>query len=223
MTYPSYPSPGQLTEAEMTLHAREVAAALSKETGYEHTAEHPEGWHSRSINGGGYKLHLAQTYPYGKICVRGSYPKHPDRPGQAYYSPNEWGVIGYNDKAPGINYNHTRKPEAIAKDIMRRFLAPYLNILNLCQEAAKAASERRDGRAELARRVATAAGYGDDWNDQSPGWQANSSPMIDLRPLLGDGWGDATISGPDTVTLELHGLSADLAVRIVGAIRQAGA
>jgi hypothetical protein len=69
-----------------------------------------------------------------RIEAHGQYPRGSE--GQ-YRGPMDWGAIRYDAKAPEITFDATRDPKALARDLERRLLPQYLQILMKCREIKK--------------------------------------------------------------------------------------
>lgn len=59
-------------------------------------------------------------------------------------APKRSGVISYSAKTPEISISHRRPPQAIARDIHRRFLGDYVRIFLACFEAKRQEDEKRE-------------------------------------------------------------------------------
>jgi len=77
------------------------------------------------VRGDGAALRVYLNTYRGKFEISGQWPKDPEG---NLMSAREWRVIPYNAVEPGIKCSSTRKPEGIAKDIVRRFLPDYLEL-----------------------------------------------------------------------------------------------
>jgi len=64
-------------------------------------------------------IHVNTARQRGKLHIFGSWPMR----GQEHMSPRSWGAVPYNEDAdPSNNVSVARGPEAIAREISRRFL-----------------------------------------------------------------------------------------------------
>lgn len=73
---------------------------------------------------------LRVDQPAGRASVFGRFPGR--------CAPGHWGVLGYNEPMPAINFSLSRSAQAVANDIKRRFLPGYLCLHAKCLIAQQA-------------------------------------------------------------------------------------
>lgn len=150
----------------------------------------------------GHQIHINNgTRNKGRYTISGGYPR--DEHGSSIDYARS--AAGYNVELPQITLDSTRSPEAIAKDIARRFLPAYLELYDKAKgEQAKAHGYYAAVQA-MAKRLHAAA----------PGSRLCGDKLdkVDLYRNTG-GYFDAECY-EDRVNLKLHGVPPDKAEAII--------
>ena len=142
----------------------------------------------------------------GKLRVYGLYPKS-ELAGS--YGAVERAVLSYKESAPEIGITATREPEAIAREIVRRFLPEYEALFAKCVERVKDLEAEHRRRVALQERVIAAIG--------EPRRGRQDKPTEGLHLWFPDGWnvsGDVEVSSPDWVSIKMS-LDPERAVAIL--------
>lgn len=203
----------QKEQAEKTAKLRALTAAIAKhlegfrpdgreDLGHMGQMTHPDG---RCIN----LFMRGYGADAGRAEVTGDYPK--DRQG-SYQGPREWGVIGYKEDLPRISVNASRDPEAIAKDIARRFLPEYSRLYAACLVKKTEREEYRDDKKQQAEQILAALGK--KRPAEIVGEPDNTH--VDLR-YNDDGYGELTAS-----SVKLNSLPFSVVLKIAALLGETG-
>ncbi len=159
----------------------------------------------RLVNGP-YKIDL--RIDRGKVEVSGYWPQAPNNGPTT--SPRD-----VHETGPEISCSLSRGPEAIARDITRRFLPEYVRIFAKCQERIDAHVAYESRKAANWAKLCLASPVVQTWR----GSMQREDPRGDL--LLGEvGYGRVQMYGDTTVKFELTGISVDQAIVILKAIER---
>jgi hypothetical protein len=119
----------------------------------------------------------------------------------------------YSEKLPSITVADSRSPQAIARDITRRFLPDYQAKLAEFRQRVADDNAYHKAVADLSARMAKALGLEvTDMKTQREG------QLRLYGALSGDAWGDIEVSR-DSVTLKLHSLTPEKAEAILGLLK----
>jgi hypothetical protein len=146
--------------------------------------------------------------PAERLRIKGVFPQ----------GPNREDCLPYNTKLPAITVARARGAEAISRDIIRRFLPPYTELLQQAQTR-KAQLEADDAAqhalmVRLVTHVCVEAPCGGGEGLRVKRTSA-ASPEASLHV-----WGRVQIIGADAVRLELHGVPEALAHQMLTALDQ---
>ena len=136
----------------------------------------------------GAEWYIERHWPHtgSKLSVRGEYPK--DSSGGCKAD----SVLRYRDEKPKIGFSARRTPQAIAKDLQRRFLPAFTELWRKAEKLRIEVDDRLNGQMDVARRLLARIG-GSALNTGSSGrgeaaafrsaWQAPSlrKPGVDVE------------------------------------------
>ncbi len=131
----------------------------------------------------------------GRLEVHGVYPRH-----------DGLDAVPYGVARPVVRVSSTREPQAVAKDLERRFLGPFLAVLEQTRARVRELEAYERRRRALADRLIEALG------GLGPSVR-RSTEGDDVHVYLVEGSGDFRPSDGD-VTVELYGVSAEVAVAV---------
>lgn len=174
----------------------------------------PENGHRPHLAGpDGMKIFISTGQENGKLHVHGSWP---NRDGDAYMSPRSWGAVPYNAGSGecSINVGEERGPEAIARDIQRRFLPTYTATYAACLQKKAEHDEYRDKLYQQALLIAKAAGL-----PRPERLDSNSDYRLHLDTAKHGCYGDVTVYN-DSMNLKLSGVSVKKTERILAILRE---
>lgn len=137
-----------------------------------------------------------------RAVITGSYPKYNGRP-----------VLSLRD-LPKIAAALERGPEAVARDIERRFLSQYRQLVQEALEIRDRYAERNAEAQELAQRFAEAVG---EEVSENTGYGLIERPTVQFHN--DGGWGSAEVTGDD-FHIEARNVPAGLAVKIGVLLRE---
>ena len=192
----------------MTPECQAIATHLSAQSGYTWTLEVQDSEHWHRLHGpDGACINLHRVWNHAeRLRIKGVFPQ----------GPNREDCLPYPTKLPAITVARARGAEAISRDIVRRFLPPYTELLQQAQ-ARKAQLEADDAaqHALMARLVAHACVEAPNGGGKGLRVKRTSaaSPEASLHV-----WGRVQITGADAVRLELHGVPEALAHQIFRAL-----
>ena len=195
-------------QAEQTEQFQATARAIG---------EHLEGWTYRrphedypqhnaffdGPDGATFYLHL-DVYR-GKVETRPQWPKDDGR----YMSACDWGALGYNEPEPTCGFTLKRTPEALARDIGRRFLSEFVRIHSKVMTLRDQRTEDRAKAAKVAESLANTLGTATRRNEYET--------HVDF-PVGFEGYGNVTVTDSSTVTLHVRSVSPHLAQAIAQTI-----
>jgi hypothetical protein len=175
----------------------------------------PDGRTPHLAGPDGMAIFIGSARDRNKLHIHGAWPMD----GHRCMSPRSWGAVSHaEDSDISINVSAERGPEAIAREIVRRFLGPYRNLYRKCRER-QAEHEAYQNRAhKTACAIASAAGLaapelGDD----------KSQYTLHIGNVTTRGWyGDARTNA-DSVDLHLRSITPAMAARILGLLYTAEA
>ncbi|MDH3602769.1 MAG: hypothetical protein OEU26_24420 [Candidatus Tectomicrobia bacterium] len=198
------------THSPLTQECVAIATHLNAQSEYTWTLEvkDPAHWHRlHGPQGTCINLHRLGNCPE-RLRIRGVLPR----------GPNQEYCLPYAVKEPEITVARARGAKAISRDIVRRFLPKYTQLLQQAQEK-KAQLHARDeaqhalvGRL-LAHGCVEAPTGGSEWLRVKR--TSTASPEVAF-----DVWGRVQITGPQTVTLELRQAPEPLVHQILAALDQ---
>jgi hypothetical protein len=145
-----------------------------------------------------------------RLNVSGDYPRDEGNNG-SYSDPKSWGAIAYNESPPSITVSADRSPEAIARDIQRRFLPEYTRIYNLCIEKRNERNAARSGYLSKAETILKALG-----KRRAEIVGAPDNTHVDLR-YSDSGYGKLT-----ETSIDLHSLSFETVLEIAAVLAKKG-
>jgi hypothetical protein len=141
-----------------------------------------------------------------RIVVSGEYPRGTDR-----QIPTR-----HNETLPEITISASRSPEALAKDIVRRFIPDYIKLWDDFQNRVKADLDYHQGQDATLERLAVAGGVKVEsikcFADRNGRGRISGG-------LFGGVWGEVE-AYPDSVTLKLHSLSVEQAEKIIALLAE---
>jgi hypothetical protein len=145
----------QQQHREREFHASTAATivdALNRVDAAGWTIAHGDERHySRAVTTTGENFSLSYDRHKNRIHVSGNWPAMPD--GRFWYP-------RYGDESPGITVSADRAPDAVAKDIARRFLPAYRTLLAKARAEVRGAQEYRNAtERNFAELVAAGAPY----------------------------------------------------------------
>lgn len=195
-----------------------TAEALGRVTGDEWIVVRPAGENDIAhlceigVRGGdhdGDRIRLAKRYDEEKFSVSGVYPDEQANVERVY--------LPRDMERPSINVSPARSANTVARDINRRFLPKYRELLAyVTGEVEKSKNAERERRA-LADRLADALGVSRPKHDDANGRPRRSTVNI---PTDYPGWGGFETSyGGKTCELSLRTVDADTAVAIAKLLR----
>jgi len=158
-------------------------------------------------------IHVNTARQRGKLHIFGSWPMR----GQEHMSPRSWGAVPYNeDGDPSINVSVARGPEAIAREISRRFLPAYRDLYAKRLAKQREQHECHNRTHANAARLASALGVPCPPQDDSKATEYTLRiSALDTRGF----YGHARVFS-DTVDLDLRSISTDTALRILEVLNQ---
>jgi hypothetical protein len=142
----------------------------------------------------GEKIYFGNREKVGTLHIYGEYPR--DKRGQD--------CVPYSANRPSVNVSLSRSPEAIAKDIQRRFLPDYVALLETVRSRVEATNKHYDivkANVELLAKAAKAKNYKPD---------AEGFSFYDDAK----GYGDIQVSA-NTATLKLLSVPIETARKIL--------
>ncbi|WP_020211117.1 hypothetical protein [Gilvimarinus chinensis] len=155
--------------------------------------------------GAAFCLRLRVDEPRGKVCIYGAWPGN--------QSPNTWGVLGHGEPVPAINVSINRSALSIANDIKRRFLPDYLALYSECliaQQARQVQCDEIQHQVDAFMRIAPVKHL------------TESDPSRPRLFLPGYEMGaDFRLTSRNRWSVELTGLSPDLAMQVLGLVAAA--
>ena len=198
------------TRLPLTPECQAIATHLSAQSGYTWTLEvqDPEHWHRLyGPEGACVNLHRVGNHAE-RLRIKGVFPN----------GPNREDCLPYTTKLPEITVARARGAEAISRDIVRRFLPPYTELLQQAQ-ARKAQLEADDAaqHALLARLVTHACVEAPSGGGEGLRVKRTSAASTEASLHV---WGRVQITGADAVRLELHGVPEALAHQMLTALDQ---
>ena len=196
--------------SSLTKECQAIATHLSAQCGYTWTLEvqDPEHWHRLyGPEGACVNLHRVWTHAE-RLRIKGVFPQ----------GPNREDCLPYRTKLPEITVARARGAEAISRDVVRRFLPPYTELLQPAQ-ARKAQLEADDAAQHaLLTRLVTHECV------EAP---SNGSELLRVKRTSAASpeaslhvWGRVQITGADAVRLELHQVPEALAHQMLTALDQ---
>lgn len=132
----------------------------------------------------GAELSISKNSKPGMLHVSGRYPSD----GTRGMAPRDWGAVAYNETGPDINVTASRSPDAIAKDIARRFLSEYERIYAACLVKQEERNASRSDQRNAVQQVAKALGFGargpkaDDVDNVKVSYHGTPDGYGDLTP-----------------------------------------
>jgi hypothetical protein len=223
-------APTALTEAPtapetmQTKYERENIERLSNlKTLYRAVASHLSGWaafsesrngnetlgiRNTTISGMGVHLKIEDGANRGKVLVTGEWPQ--DGPNGAYMPPSS-----VQENSPSIRVALARGPEAIAKEITKRFLPDYIRIWHLCKGKLdnNLAYEKRklDNWARIAKKV-----YQPHERNGEPRASIRVGPSnVRGGRNLDLGYGDIYMESENSVRLDIWSLPVSIALAVL--------
>ena len=194
----------------LTPECQAIATHLSAQSGPTWTlaVQDPEHWH-RLYGPEEATVNLHRVWNHAeRLRIKGVFPQ----------GPNREDCLPYSTKLPAITVARARGAETISRDIVRRFLPPYTELLQQAQ-ARKAQLEADDAaqHAMMDRLVAHACVESPSGGGEGLRVKRTSaaSPEASLHV-----WGRVQITGADKVRLELHGVPEAFAHQIFIALDQ---
>jgi hypothetical protein len=185
---------------------------------YAAVVKHLDGW-SIHMEGGeipaeyryfltdaaGHGISMRRDNRPGKIRVRGHWPKYPDDENGSRFSSHSH-PAQVNESAPEICATETRGPEAIAREIKRRFLPGYFRIWSLLQTRIIADIEIDCRKRNNLQRVL----------DSTQIIKPYSLNQLNRVGIIHDGsYGSVWMDSPDSVRLELRSLPVEVACAVL--------
>lgn len=175
---------------------------------YEAPSDHAQrdyGSHAWCIAPDGARFALYTGYGNGcKVIVMGTYPQHHDGGHVAVYE------NGREVKDPRIGCSPARGPEAIARDIQRRFLPAYREHLAKAKAEVHRQTEYHKRTVSAAGRLAAAVGVADKGDGQEFSFYGGDTHV----------YGRVRASGDGTAKLDLSNIPLDVAERILQIVRE---
>lgn len=194
---------------------------------YKGVAKHLEGWtvkvdnlevdncyRYKIIDGKGHALSLdfgRYSVQRGKVHVSGYWPLKGEH---GFSSPSD-----VRETSPSVNIALDKGHEKIAKDITRRFLPDYFRVYAKIEEKIAADNAYADRKGQNWRRMVDAGLI------TNPRERSGGDPCGDARVKGQDGYnydagyGTVTMSGENSVTIELRSLPVDTAIRVLKALK----
>ena len=151
----------------------------------------------------------------GKAAIHFSRPI--GRDGRA---PTLWAKGGATIHNPSINVSLTKSPEQIAKDIFRRLLPESVVVYKLATESIAGTNHFLDGKVRTTILMAALCGTEPSRHYQTGELTFEVDPYkgAGVEKFKGQGYGKITVSGQNSVNLELTSMDADTATAIVSEI-----
>jgi hypothetical protein len=106
-----------------------------------------------------------------KFHISGNYPRNYKR---------EYMVYSYSEKSPSINVSEKKSPEQIAKDIQRRFLPAYEELLKTVLERVESSNGAHDNRCKALQKLGEVVGVepGKDSQGEPGLWVHDTIPGL---------------------------------------------
>jgi len=133
-----------------------------------------------------------------RICWTGSYP----RTAKGEY------LCYDRDDAPTVNTSSARQPEQIAADVVRRLLPPYAELRAEVAERVAAHDRSDDDRQETIARIIS------ETLAEPYGQQQDRNPRAHIS-LRADSWAEIQPAAHGRADIQLRGIPADVAVRLL--------
>jgi hypothetical protein len=187
-----------LEKLNLTDLAQKIARYLDGWTWKKPCREESQRYWQTLAGPDGAQLHLGYDDHRGRLEIGGVYP----RDGSSIYPWND------QDRPGDITISARRDPQAIAKDIQRRFLPAYLAAYLKGLEMLHKAKAYQDAKKELAARLAALCGADLDRNG------------VEFTKYHLDSFGvQVRVDSPDQVLITIAGLQAHEAATILTFVR----
>jgi len=205
----------------LSMNLTAVASALSNLTAckWSVTKDRNDNEHLTREDGLQFWLRIGGYGNEGKAAI------HFDRPlGRDGRSPTLWakspatGQIGNTS----INVSLTKTPEQVAKDIVRRLLDESVEVFKLANESISSTNAYLDGKVKTTILMAALCGTEPERHYQTKEMTFEVDPYkgAGVEKFKGQGYGKITVSGQDSVNIELTSVGFDTAAEIVSAINK---
>jgi len=157
------------------------------------------------------EIFIGGSQQRGKLHVHGGWPMD----GHTYMSPRSWGAVPYGETGDvSINVSEDRGPEAIARDILRRFLPQYREIHAKCREKQREHSAYENRLRANAVVVAEAAGLA---LPETKG--RNEDYRLHLNGS-NHGWYGTVVVNETSVSFDVRTVPTDKALRILAILQE---
>lgn len=171
----------------------------------------------RNQDGHSFDLRILSGADRGKVQVTGNWPRRDETPGASYVTPSE-----VRESSPSIKRSLDRGYQAIARDIVKRFLPEYVRVYGKIQERIRADREY-SGRKASNWATITQSGFVVNPRER------NGEHVAEVR-IAGErerydysaGYGDVRMTGDDSVEIKLNSLPVETALRVLRALAEGG-